>query len=59
MKIDGLLTEVQERGRLADAQTPPIDVVLALVEQLGRSLAHYHAFPDSAITPLVESAAEE
>lgn len=33
--------------------------VLTLVEQLGKSLAHYPAFPDSAITRLVESVAEE
>ena len=57
MEIDALLTAVQEMGRLVDAPTPTIDIVLALVQQLGESLALYPVFPDSAINPITVTAA--
>ena len=47
LEIDGLLTAVQEMGRLADVETPYIDMVLGLVQQLGRSLRLY-APPDTS-----------
>ena len=46
MEIDALLTSVQEMGRLAGVATPTMDVVLALVQQLGRSLHLYPTFPE-------------
>jgi 2-dehydropantoate 2-reductase len=45
LEIDALLTAVQEMGRLAGLETPYIDTVLGLVQQLGRSLAIYPTFP--------------
>ena len=39
-----MLTSVQEMGRLVDVETPYIDTVLALVQQLGRSLEIYPTF---------------
>jgi len=48
LEIDALLTAVQEMGRLVEVQTPFIDVVLGLVQQLGRSLSIYPAFKPSA-----------
>ena len=41
LEIDALLTSVQEMGRLAGVETPYIDTVLGLVQQLGRSLNVY------------------
>jgi 2-dehydropantoate 2-reductase len=41
MEIDALVTAVQELGRLVDAPTPTIDVVLALVQQRGRVAGAY------------------
>lgn len=46
IELDALLTAVQEMGRLVDAPTPYIDVVLALAMQMGRSLDVYPTFPD-------------
>jgi len=48
LEIDALLTAVQEMGRLVDVETPYIDVVLGLVQQLGRSLAIYPAVRPAA-----------
>lgn len=48
LKIDALLTSVQEMGRLAGVETPYIDMVLGLVQQLGRSLKIYPTFPLAA-----------
>ena len=45
LEIDALLTSVQEMGRLAGVETPFIDMVLGLVQQLGRSLKIYPTFP--------------
>ena len=41
MEIDALVTVVQELGRLVDVPTPPIDVVLALIQQRGRVAGTY------------------
>lgn len=41
MEIDALVTAVQELGRLVSVPTPTIDVVLALVQQRGRSAGTY------------------
>jgi 2-dehydropantoate 2-reductase len=46
LEIDALVTAVQEMGRLAGVETPYIDMVLALVQQLGRSLKLYPTFPE-------------
>jgi 2-dehydropantoate 2-reductase len=49
LEIDALLTAVQEMGRLVNVKTPYIDMVLGLVQQLGRSLAIYPVFqPETA-----------
>ncbi len=45
LEIDALLTSVQEMGRLAGVETPYIDMVLGLVQQLGRSLSVYPTVP--------------
>ncbi len=44
LEIDALLTAVQEMGRLVKVETPYIDVVLSLVQALGRSLGIYPVF---------------
>jgi len=46
LEIDALLTSVQEIGRLVDVATPNIDIVLGLVQQLGRSQGLYPTFPE-------------
>ena len=51
MELDALLTSVQELGRIAGIQTPYIDVVLGLTQQLGRSLKLYPVFPDMPDVP--------
>lgn len=45
MEIDALVTAVQELGRLVDVPTPTIDMVLALVQQRGRSAGTYPDLP--------------
>ena len=45
MEIDALLTAVQEMGRMLEVESPTIDLVLALVQQLGRSRGLYPTFP--------------
>ncbi len=45
MEIDVLLTAVQEMGRMLEIESPTIDLVLALVQQLGRSRGLYPTFP--------------
>ena len=47
MEIDALVTAVQELGRLVEVETPYLDAVLGLVQQLGRSNGLYPTFPDS------------
>jgi 2-dehydropantoate 2-reductase len=53
LELDALLTAVQEMARLVGLQTPYIDVVLALMQQLGRSLRIYPAFPDVTAAPAI------
>jgi 2-dehydropantoate 2-reductase len=48
LEIDALLTAVQEMGRLVELDTPYIDSVLALVQQMGRSKGVYPTFPEKA-----------
>jgi 2-dehydropantoate 2-reductase len=47
MEIDALVTAVQEMGRIVGVPTPTIDLVLALVQQLGRSQGCYPTYPDA------------
>jgi 2-dehydropantoate 2-reductase len=46
LEIDALLTVVQEMGRLVDVETPIIDTVVALVQQMGREAKVYPTFPE-------------
>jgi 2-dehydropantoate 2-reductase len=48
MEIDALVTAVQELGRMVGVATPCLDLVLALVRQLGRTHGPYPAFPLTA-----------
>ena len=52
LEIDALLTSVQEMGRLAGVETPYIDMVLGLVQQLGRSLSVYRAVAAKPAEPV-------
>ncbi|MBT5047146.1 MAG: 2-dehydropantoate 2-reductase [Rhodospirillaceae bacterium] len=47
MEVDALLTVVQEMGRMVDMETPHIDSVLALIQQLGVTQGLYPTFPDA------------
>jgi len=58
LEIDALLTSVQEMGRLVGVSTPYIDVVLGLIQQLGRSLKIYPTFPETPIAPGAMTRAE-
>jgi 2-dehydropantoate 2-reductase len=49
LELDALLTVVQEMGRLVEAPTPTIDVVLALTQQMGRVANVYPTFPDNVL----------
>ncbi|MCB1885067.1 MAG: 2-dehydropantoate 2-reductase [Geminicoccaceae bacterium] len=51
LEIDALLTVVQEMARMVDVETPAIDAVLALVQQLGRSKGLYPVFPEEVVAP--------
>jgi 2-dehydropantoate 2-reductase len=46
IELDALLTSVQEIGRLVDVETPTVDVVLALTQQMGRVAKVYPTFPE-------------
>jgi 2-dehydropantoate 2-reductase len=46
LEIDALLTVVQEMGRMVDVETPHIDSVLALVQQLAHKMGLYPTFPE-------------
>lgn len=59
LEIDALLTSVQEMGRLVGVETPYIDVVLGLIQQLGRSLKIYPTFPETPIAPGAMSRLDE
>jgi 2-dehydropantoate 2-reductase len=54
LEIDALLTVVQEMGRLVDVETPTIDTVLALVQQMAREANVCPTFPE---VPLGEDGA--
>jgi 2-dehydropantoate 2-reductase len=45
IELDALLTVVQEMGRLVDVETPTIDIILALAQQMGRVAGVYPVFP--------------
>lgn len=46
LEIDALLTAVQELGRMVDMETPYVDSVLALVQQMGRVAGVCPTFPE-------------
>lgn len=46
IELDALLTGVQEMGRLGGFETPFIDSVLALAQQIGRVRGLYPTFPE-------------
>jgi 2-dehydropantoate 2-reductase len=46
IELDALLSVVQEIGRLVDVETPIIDTVLALAQQMGRVAKVYPTFPE-------------
>ena len=46
LEIDALLTVVQEMGRMVEVESPTINMVLALVQQLGRTQDLYPTFPE-------------
>jgi 2-dehydropantoate 2-reductase len=47
LEIDALLTAVQEMGAITGVETPMIDMVLALVQQMAREKGLYPTFPES------------
>ena len=49
LEIDALLTVVHEMGRITDVETPHIDSVLALVQQMARVRGLYPTFPEPEI----------
>ncbi|MBA8879059.1 2-dehydropantoate 2-reductase [Phyllobacterium myrsinacearum] len=49
IELDALLTSVQEMGRLSKVETPFIDSVLALAQQMGRVKGLYPTFPEVAV----------
>lgn len=57
IELDALLTAVQEMGRLADIDTPFIDSVLALTQQMARVRGLYPTFPETAQAVPAEPAA--
>ena len=50
LEIDAMLTAVQELGRLTEVDTPFIDAVLGLVQQMARVAGLYPTFPDAFST---------
>jgi 2-dehydropantoate 2-reductase len=48
LELDALLTAVQELGRLTEMDTPYIDAVLALTQQMARTAGLYPTFPETA-----------
>lgn len=46
IELDALLTVVQELGLLVNVDTPTIDAVLALTQQMGRVAGVYPTFPE-------------
>jgi 2-dehydropantoate 2-reductase len=59
LEIDALLTAVQEMGRLTDVDTPYIDTVLGMVQQMARTAGLYPTFPEVAeVTEVSEVAVD-
>jgi 2-dehydropantoate 2-reductase len=48
IELDALLGVVQEMGRIVDVETPYIDTVLALTQQMGEVAGVYPVFPEPA-----------
>ncbi|MDJ0948289.1 MAG: 2-dehydropantoate 2-reductase [Alphaproteobacteria bacterium] len=57
IEVDALLTVVQEMGRMVDVNTPHIDSVLALIQQLGRTQGLYPTFPEHDVADEVAEVA--
>lgn len=57
IELDALLSAVQEMGRLVRVETPAIDMVLALTQQMGRSLGVYPTFPEELVEQPIAMAA--
>ena len=49
IELDALLTVVQEMGLLVDVDTPTINIVLALSQQMGRVAGVYPVYPEPVI----------
>jgi 2-dehydropantoate 2-reductase len=56
LELDAMLTSVQELGRLVELDTPHIDAVLALAQQLGRTMGLYPTFPEEVSQREVDEA---
>jgi 2-dehydropantoate 2-reductase len=56
LELDAMLTSVQEIGRLVELETPHIDAVLALAQQLGRTMGLYPTFPEDMSQRVVDEA---
>jgi 2-dehydropantoate 2-reductase len=56
LELDAMLTSVQELGRLVELETPHIDAVLALAQQLGRTTGLYPTFPEDVSQREVDEA---
>ncbi len=55
IELDALLTVVQEMGRLVDVDTPTIDIVLGLTQQMGRVAGVYPVFPEVTAAEIAEA----
>lgn len=56
LELDAMLTSVQELGRLVKLDTPHIDAVLALTQQLGRTMGLYPTFSEEVSQREVDEA---
>jgi 2-dehydropantoate 2-reductase len=56
LELDAMLTSVQELGRLVELDTPHIDAVLAVAQQLGRTMGLYPTFPEEVSEREVDEA---
>ncbi|MGI9405489.1 MAG: 2-dehydropantoate 2-reductase [Hyphomicrobiaceae bacterium] len=57
IELDALLTSVQEMGRLVDVETPIIDTVLALTQQMGRVAGVYPVYPELELDDIAPAGA--
>lgn len=57
LELDALLTVVQEMARLVKVDTPSVDIVLALAQQMGRVADVYPAFPQNEQPDLAAASA--